>query len=43
MKALGARTPEALGDALEDALASGEPRVIEAFVDPTHYDDTVFD
>ena len=43
VKAVGAHTPDALGEALEDALASGEPRVIEAFVDPAHYDDTVFD
>ena len=43
VKAVGARTPDALGEALEEALASGEPCVIEAFVDPTHYDDTVFD
>jgi len=43
VKAVGAHTPEALGEALEDALASAEPRVIEAFVDPAHYDDTVFD
>ena len=41
--ATGVRTPEALADALADALAADEPRVIEAFVDPTHYDDTVFD
>ena len=41
--AVGVRTPEALADALADALAADEPRVIEAFVDPTHYDDTVFD
>ena len=35
--------PRALADALADALAADEPRVIEAYVDPTHYDDTVFD
>ena len=43
VRAVGAYTPDALGEALEDALACGESRVIEAFVDPTHYDDTVFD
>ncbi len=43
VKAVGVRTPEALGDALAEALAADEPRVIEAFVDPAHYDDTVFD
>ena len=41
--AVGVRTPERLGEALEAALAADEPCVIEAFVDPTHYDDTVFD
>ena len=41
--AVGVRTPGRLGEALEAALAADEPRVIEAFVDPTHYDDTVFD
>ena len=43
VKAVGVRTPEALGDALAEAFAADEPRVIEAFVDPAHYDDTVFD
>ena len=43
VRAVGVRTPEALGDALAEALAADEPRVIEAFVDPAHYDDTVFD
>ena len=41
--AVGVRTPGALADALADALAADGPRVIEAYVDPTHYDDTVFD
>lgn len=41
--AVGVRTPEALGETLAEALAADGPRVIEAFVDPTHYDDTVFD
>ena len=41
--AVGVRTPEALAGALAAALAADEPRVIEAFVDPAHYDDTVFD
>ncbi len=39
----GVGTPEALEDALVGALAAGEPRIVEAFVDPAHYDDTVFD
>ena len=43
VSATGVRTPEALGEALAEALAANEPRVIEAFVDPAHYDDTVFD
>ena len=43
VRAVGVHTPEALGDALAEALAADEPRVIEAFVDPAHYDDTVFD
>ena len=43
VKAVGVGTPEHLAGALEAALAVDEPRVIEAFVDPTHYDDTVFD
>ena len=43
VRAVGVDTPDALGEALREALAADEPRVIEALVDPAHYDDTVFD
>ncbi len=41
--AVGVHTPEALAAALADALAASGPTVIEAFVSPDHYDETVFD
>ena len=41
--AIGVRTPEALSEALKDALAASGPTVIEAYVSPDHYDETVFD
>ena len=41
--ARGVHTAEALEAALADALAAAGPTVIEAFVSPDHYDETVFD
>ncbi len=41
--AVGVRTPEALAEALAEALSAAGPTVIEAFVSPDHYDETVFD
>jgi acetolactate synthase I/II/III large subunit len=41
--AVGVRTPEALRDALTDALKADGPTVIEAVVDAGHYVETVFD
>ena len=43
VRSVGVRRVEELAGELAEALADDEPRVIEAFVDPTHYDDTVFD
>ena len=39
----GVHTPEALRAALAEALQAAGPTVIEAFVAPDHYDETVFD
>jgi thiamine pyrophosphate-dependent acetolactate synthase large subunit-like protein len=39
----GARTPEELAKALREALAADGPTVIEAFVDPSPYLETVYD
>jgi thiamine pyrophosphate-dependent acetolactate synthase large subunit-like protein len=41
--AVGVRSPEALREALTDALKADGPTVIEAVVDAGHYVDTVFD
>ena len=41
--AFGVRTPDALARALAAALAAAGPTVIEAYVSPDHYDETVFD
>lgn len=40
---VGVQTPDALRDAVTDALASDRPTVIEAVVDADHYMETVFD
>jgi acetolactate synthase-1/2/3 large subunit len=40
---VAARTPEALAKALRDALGADHPTIIEARVDPAHYDHTVYD
>lgn len=41
--AVGVATPEDLEKALREALRAGHPTVIEARVDPAHYDKTVYD
>lgn len=41
--AVGVRSPEALREALADALRADGPTVIEAVVDADHYNETVFD
>jgi acetolactate synthase-1/2/3 large subunit len=40
---VAARTPQVLATALRDALEAAHPTVIEARVDPAHYDHTVYD
>jgi thiamine pyrophosphate-dependent acetolactate synthase large subunit-like protein len=41
--AVGVRTAAELERALSEAMRSQGPTIVEAFVDPAHYSDTVYD